>query len=129
MNCIGCGVKMRKPQSKVCQLCCRKHELFDIKTATDYRLTSDATLNGIAFLHACGNGILDAFFDKCFTATDAYNEETCREPRVHVNDVSPVSIEIYDEHTSHWFEAYLLKQPESTIARKMKEKLERKLSE
>ena len=129
MNCIGCGKKMRKPQSKVCQKCARKHELFDIKTATDYSLTSDATLNGIAFLHACGNGILDAFFEKCFTATDAYNEETCRETSVHVNDVDPASVEAYEEHESHWFEISILKEPETTVARKMKETLERKLSE
>jgi hypothetical protein len=128
MNCIGCGVKMRKPQSKVCQLCCRKHELFDIKTATDYRLTSDATLNGIAFLHACGNGILDAFFDKCFTATDAFIEELDREPRIHVNDVDPASVEAYEDHESNWYEISTLKSPETTVARKIKQNMERKLS-
>lgn len=128
-SCMGCGVVMRNPQSKICQKCARQTDKFDIKTANDYRLTGDVTLNGIAFLHACGNGILDAFFEKCFTATDAYNEETCREPSVHVNDVDPASIEAYDEHTSHWFEAYLLKRPQSAVARHMRNKLERKLSE
>jgi len=128
MNCIGCGKKMRKPQSKVCRKCCLNHQKFNIKTANDYRLTNDATLNGIAFLHACGNGILDAFFDKCFTATDAYNEETCREPRIHVNDVDPTSVEVYEEHESNWYEISTLKSPETTVARKIKQNMKRKLS-
>jgi hypothetical protein len=110
-SCIGCGCVMRNPKSKVCGKCSRQTEKFDIKTASDYRLTNDAFLNGIAFLDACGNGALNAFLDKCFGGADAYNEEIRREPFVHVNDIDPSIIEAYEEHDSNWFEILILKSP------------------
>lgn len=129
LDCIGCGVTMRNPQSKICQKCSRNHEKFDIKTAADFRLPKgDVNACRLAFIIACGLDVKD-YLDDCFTAIDAYNEEIQREPRVHVNDVDPNVIEIYEEHESHWFESFLLKEPETTVERKMKEVLERRLDE
>jgi len=110
-SCMGCGVVMRNPKSKVCQKCARQTDKFDIKTASDYQLTNDTLLNGIAFLDACGNGILQDFLDKCFSARDAFVEEICREPVTHVNDVDPNVIEIYEEHESKYFDRSVLKNP------------------
>lgn len=129
LDCMGCGIRMRNPQSKICQKCSRNHEKFDIKTAADFRLPKgDVNACRLAFIIACGLDVRD-YLDDCFTAIDAYNEEIQREPRVHVNDVDPDIIEMYEERESRYFEISILKEPETTVGRKMRELLERKLDE
>lgn len=110
-SCMGCGVVMRNPKSKVCQKCACKTDKFDIKTASDYSLKGGPIARGLAFLDACGNGVLQDFLDKCFTATDAFIEEINREPMTHVNDVDPYAIEVYEEHEAKYFDSRLMKQP------------------
>lgn len=111
LDCIGCGMTMRNPPSKVCQKCSRNHEKFDIKTAADFHLPKgDVRACQLAFLIACGVDYRK-FLDDCFTAEDAFNEEISREPRVHVNDVDPFVIEMYEEHESRYFDSRVLKEP------------------
>ena len=129
LDCIGCGMSMRNPQSKVCQKCSRNHEKFDIKTASDFSLPKgDVLACQLAFVIACGGDVLK-FFDDIFTAMDAFFEETQREPRVHVNDVDPFAIEKYEEHEDNWYEISILKEPETTVGRKMREELDRRLDD
>lgn len=109
--CFGCGVVMRKPQSKLCSKCCRNTDKFGIKTAADYDLSGDDVIRGLAFLDACG--VLNEFLDKCYGGADAFIDDTQREPRINVNDVDPSVIEAYEEHESHWFEISILKDPSS----------------
>lgn len=111
LDCMDCGVSMKNPKSKLCQLCCRKTEKWDIKTASDFPLIKgDVTLCRLAFLIACGVDY-QKFIDDCFTAEDAFNEEIQREPRVHVNDVDPYVVELYEENESRYFESRVLKEP------------------
>jgi hypothetical protein len=107
--CIGCGVSMYNPQSKVCQKCARNTKKFDIKTAADYDLSGDDVIRGLAFLDACG--VLKEFLDKCYGGADAFIEDTQREPRININDIDPSIIEAYEEHDSNWFEISILKSP------------------
>jgi len=129
LDCIGCGVRMKNPPSKVCQKCSRNHEKFDIKTASDFSLPKgDVLACRLAFVVACG-GDVSKFFDDSFTAMDAFFEETQREPRVHVNDVDPFAIEKYEEHEDNWYQISILKEPETTVGRKMREELDRRLDD
>lgn len=112
-SCFGCGVVMRNPESRVCRKCCLKTHEFDIKTASDYSLSDDPLVRGLAFLDACGNGVLEKFLENCYTAVDAFNDEIQRESRVNVSDVDPNVIEKYEERELQWFANSMLKSPES----------------
>lgn len=112
-SCIGCGIVMRNPESKVCRKCCLKTRKFDIKTAADYSLSDDPLICGLIFLDACGNGVLEKFLENCYTAVDAFNDETQREPRVNVSDVDPNVLEKYQEHELQWYGISVLKSPRS----------------
>lgn len=111
-SCMGCGVVMRNPKSKLCNKCSRDTKKWDIKTSADYHLPKDSEVaRFLALLHACGHGELQDFLDKCFTATDAFIEELSREPMTHVNDVDPNAIEKYEDHESNWYQNTVLKSP------------------
>lgn len=112
-SCVGCGIVMRNPESKFCRKCCTKTHQFDIKTAADYKLGDDPLLRGLAFLHACGNSVLEKFLENCYTAVDAFNDEIQREPRVNVSDVDPNVLEKYQEYESQWYRISILKSPVS----------------
>lgn len=118
LDCMDCGISMRNPKSKLCQMCCRQTEKWDIKTAADFTLPKgDVRACQLAFVIACGVDY-QKFLDDCFTAEDAFNEEIQREPRVHVNDVDPYAIEKYEEYESRYFDSRILKEPGSRKNRK-----------
>ena len=65
-----------KFQDGISTMACKSRKELDIKTASDYSLGDDTFINGLAFLDACG--VLEDFFEKCYTAQDAFNDDSHR---------------------------------------------------
>lgn len=69
---------------------------LDIKTAADYKMTHDPFLNGLIFLDACGK--LDDFFEKVYTAWDAFNDDSHRYERGDESQIDESALLAIDEH-------------------------------
>lgn len=67
-KCAECDKRTRQKLCKNCALITDVRQKYDIRVASDYHLTDDVFLNGIAFLHACGQ--FSSFVEKVWSSPE-----------------------------------------------------------